>query len=328
MKNKVLETLYEKKGEYIPVEEISSKLEIPQSSVYEHIKSLINEGYTIECSDGKEALLKEELTLILPHKLKDALNTSYIGKEIHYFREVDSTNEVAKELAKEGAPEGTVVIAEKQRKGKGRGGKLWISPIGGAWMSIILRPDTLPINAPQLTFTAGVAAAKTIKEEYGIPVGIKWPNDILIEDKKVCGILTEISTERDSIDYIIAGIGIDANVDLDLLPPELREETTSLKSVLEEEISRMKLVRKFLENFEETYNQFNQGNFQKILQKWRKYSKTIGSNVEIRKGTEVIQGEAVGVNREGALILELKDGSLKKIISGECRHVNELKPVL
>ncbi|MGZ7067781.1 MAG: biotin--[acetyl-CoA-carboxylase] ligase, partial [Methanobacterium sp.] len=287
MKNKVLETLYEKKGEYISIYQISLELEIPESSVQEHIKSLLNEGYTIECSDTNEVLLKEELTLILPHKLKDALNTSYIGKEIHYFREVDSTNEVAKTLAEEGAPEGTVVIAERQRKGKGRGGKPWISPIGGAWMSIILRPDTLPMNAPQLTFTAGVAAAKTIKGEYGLDVGIKWPNDILIENKKVCGILTEISTEKDSIDYIIAGIGIDANVDLDSIPPELRDETTSLKMELEEEIPRMILVRKYLENFEVMYNQFNQGNFKKILQKWRKYSKTIGSNVEIRKGTEI-----------------------------------------
>ncbi len=328
MKNKVLESLYENKGEYVAIKKISSELEIPQSSVQEHIRSLLNEGYTIECSENDEALLKEELTLILPHKLKDALNTNYIGKEIHYFREVDSTNEVAKGLAEEGAAEGTVVIAEKQRKGKGRRGKPWISPIGGAWMSIILRPDTLPMNAPQLTFTAGVAAAKTIKNEYGLDVGIKWPNDILIENKKVCGILTEISTERDSIDYIIAGIGIDANVDLSHLPAELRNETTSLQMELHEEIPRMILVRKFLENFENMYNQFNQGNFQKILQKWRKYSKTIGNYVEIRKGTEFIQGEAVGVNREGVLILELQDGTLKKIISGECRHIEKLRPIL
>ncbi|WP_414469341.1 biotin--[acetyl-CoA-carboxylase] ligase [Methanobacterium sp. ACI-7] len=327
MKNKVLETLYEKKGEYIPINQISSELDIPESSVQEHIKSLLNEGYTIEYSPENEVLLKEELTLLLPHKLKDALNTSYIGKEIYYFREVDSTNEVAKRLAQEGAPEGTVIIAERQQKGKGRRGKQWISPIGGAWMSLILRPDTLPMNAPQLTFTAGVAAAKTIRDEYGLKVGIKWPNDILIDNKKVCGILTEISTERDSIDYIIAGIGIDANVDLDLLPPELRENTTSLKTELDGEISRMMLVRKFLENFESMYNEFNKGNFQKILKKWRKYSKTIGSNVEIIKGTEIIKGEAVGVNREGALILELKDGSLKKIISGECRHVKEFRPL-
>ncbi|MGB9937929.1 MAG: biotin--[acetyl-CoA-carboxylase] ligase [Methanobacterium sp.] len=327
MKNKVLETLYEKKGEYIHINEISLELEIPESSVREHIKSLLNEGYTIECSPQNEVLLKEELTLILPHKLKNTLNTSYIGKEIHYFREVDSTNEVAKRLAQEGAPEGTVVIAERQQKGRGRRGKQWVSPIGGAWMSLILRPDTLPMNAPQLTFTAGVAAAKTIKDEYGLKVGIKWPNDILIDNKKVCGILTEISTGKDSIDYIIAGIGIDANVDLDSLPPELRKHTTSLKTELDGEISRMILVRKFLENFESIYNEFNQGNFQEILKKWRKYSKTIGSNVEIRKGTEIIRGEAVGVNREGALILELKDGSLKKIISGECRHVEEFKGI-
>ena len=325
MKNKVLESLYEKKGEYVEICEISSNLEIPESSVYEHIKTLSNEGFTIEYSPENEVMLKEELTLILPHKLKDDLSTSYIGQEIHYFREVDSTNEVAKRLAEEGAAEGTVVIAERQRKGKGRGGKPWISPIGGAWMSIILRPDTLPMNAPQLTFTAGVATAKTIKGEYGLEVGIKWPNDILIEDKKVCGILTEISTERDSIDYIIAGIGIDANVDLENIPPELRNETTSLKTELEQEISRMLLVRRFLENFEAMYNEFNKGNFQKILQEWRKFSTTIGSYVEIRKGTEIVRGEAVGVNKEGMLILELKDGSLRKIISGECRHVNELK---
>ncbi|MEN4016978.1 MAG: biotin--[acetyl-CoA-carboxylase] ligase [Methanobacterium sp.] len=325
MKNKVLETLYEKKGKYIPIDEISSQLEIPESGVHEHIKSLLDEGYTIEYSPKNEVLLKEELTLILPRKLKDALNTSYIGKEIHYFREVDSTNQVAKRLAEAGAPEGVVVIAEMQKKGRGRRGKPWISPLGGVWMSIILRPDALPLNAPQLTFTAGVAAAKTIKEEYPLDVGIKWPNDILIEDKKVCGILTEINTGKDSIDYIIAGIGIDANVDLELIPPELRKDATSLKSELEKEISRMMLVRKFLENFEKMYSEFNHGNFQKILQKWRKYSKTIGRNVEIRKGTEIVKGEAVGVNREGALILELRDGSLRKIISGECRHVNQLK---
>ena len=325
MKNKVLETLYDKKGEYIDICEISSMLEIPESSVHEHIKTLSNDGFTIEFSPENEVMLKEELTLILPHKLKDDLTTSYIGQEIHYFREVDSTNEVAKKLAEEGAAEGTVVIAERQRKGKGRGGKPWISPIGGAWMSIILRPDTLPMNAPQLTFTAGVATAQTIKGEYGLEVGIKWPNDILIENKKVCGILTEISTVKDSIDYIIAGIGIDANVDLENIPPELRNETTSIKTELEQEISRIVLVRRFLENFEAMYNEFNKGNFHKILQEWRKFSTTIGSYVEIRKGTEIVQGEAVGVNREGMLILELKDGSLRKIISGECRHINELK---
>ncbi len=322
MKNKVLETLYEKKGEYVLVDEIAQELEIPESSVREHIKSLINEGYAVESSSNKEFKLDEELTLILPHKLKNQLSTSYIGKEIHYFREVDSTNEVAKRLAKEGADEGVVVIAESQKRGKGRHGKPWISPLGGAWMSIILRPDTLPINAPQLTFTAGVAAADTIKEEYGLDVGIKWPNDILIENKKVCGILTELSTEINAIDYIITGIGIDANVDLELLPPELREHTTSLKRELEEDISRMLLVKKFLENFEKMYDEFNRGNFSNILNKWRKYSKTIGRNVEIRKGTGFIRGEAVGVNNEGALILELDDGSLKKIISGECRHID------
>lgn len=321
MKNKVLEALYEKKGEYVPIDDLASKLEIPVSSVQEHITSLENEGYMIEMSSDKEFMLKEDLTLLLPHKLKDKLNTRYIGKEIHYFREVDSTNEVAKKLAREGAPEGTIIIAESQSRGKGRRGKKWISPLGGAWLSIILRPNTLPINAPQLTFIAGVAAAQTIKDEYGLDAGIKWPNDVLIDNKKVCGVLTEISTEIDTIDYIVTGIGIDANIDVNLLPPELRDTTTSIKSELDHDISRMILVQKFLGNFETMYDEFNKGNFQEILRKWRQLSKTIGRQVEIRKGTEFVRGEAVGVNSKGALILELEDGTLQKIISGECRHI-------
>ncbi|HEX3013907.1 MAG TPA: biotin--[acetyl-CoA-carboxylase] ligase [Methanobacterium sp.] len=320
MKDKILEALYEKKGSYIPIDDITSKFEIPVVELQEHITSLQNEGYTIETSDGK-LRLKEDLTLLLPHKLKDKLNTAYIGKEIHYFREVDSTNEVAKKLAREGAPEGTVVIAESQSRGKGRRGKKWISPLGGAWLSIILRPTTLPINAPQLTFIAGVTAAETIKEEYRLDAGIKWPNDVLIDNKKVCGVLTEISTEIDTIDYIVTGIGIDANIDVNLLPPELRDNTTSLKSELDHDISRMILVQKFLGNFEALYEEFNKGNFHEILRKWRQLSKTIGRQVEIRKGTEFVRGEAVGVNSKGALILELEDGTLKKIISGECRHI-------
>ncbi|MEN6291910.1 MAG: biotin--[acetyl-CoA-carboxylase] ligase [Methanobacterium sp.] len=257
MKDKVLETLYEKKGEYVHINNLASRLEIPVSEVHEHVTSLKNEGYIIETSSDEEFMLKEDLTLLLPHKLKDKLSTDYIGKEIHYFREVDSTNEVAKKLAREGAPEGTIVIAESQRRGKGRRGKKWISPLGGAWLSIILRPNTLPINAPQLTFIAGVAAAQTIKEEYGLDAGIKWPNDVLIDDKKVCGVLTEISTEIDTIDYIVTGIGIDANIDVNLLPSELQDTTTSLKSELNQDISRMILVQKFLGNFEAMYDEFN-----------------------------------------------------------------------
>lgn len=323
MKNKVLEALYEKKGEFVSIEELASQLEFEHLQILEYIKTLENEGYTINRSKNNDFQLKEELTLILPHKLKSILNTSRIGSEIHYFREVDSTNEVAKKLAIDGAPEGTVVIAESQSKGRGRRGKKWISPTGGAWMSVILRPDTLPINAPQLTFTAGVAAAKTLKDEYGLDVGIKWPNDILIDNKKVCGILTEISTEIDAIDYMVMGIGIDVNIDLGSFPPELKDTATSIKRELHDgDVPRMILVQKFLENFEDSYNEFNKGNFHSILNKWRKYSQTIGSRVEVKTGTKIIKGEAVGVNSDGALIVELNNGSLEKIISGECRHMS------
>lgn len=247
--------------------------------------------------------------------------TSYIGHRIECFDEVDSTNNVAKRLAEEGASEGTVVIAKTQSRGRGRRGKPWISPEGGIWMSIILRPEVHPSRALLLTLVTGVAVARTLQDECGLEVGIKWPNDILIGDKKVCGILTEAHVRFNTLEYIVVGIGIDTNVDVKAFPDDLREGATSLKNELKRDIESGALIEKFLENFEDVYNSFKDGEIDEILSEWRKLSKTIGSRVEIRKQLgEIVYGEAVGINSEGALILELDDGTLRKIISGECIH--------
>ncbi len=320
-KKKILKTLYEKKDEYIPVEEFVNETGKSQKEVENEFLTLEDEGYIINYSKSGYRLIKTP-NLLLPYEVKRELKTNFIGHDIHYFKEVDSTNDVAKYLAEDGAEEGTMVIAEIQNRGKGRRGKTWISPPGGVWMSIILRPDIPPFNAPQLTLVTGVAVAETLKKECNLDVGIKWPNDILIGNKKVCGILTEVNASIDKVNYVVVGIGIDMNVDVPLFPPDLQKGATSLKNELDTEINGAILVQKFLLEFENIYNEFKEGKFPEILKEWRSLSKTIGNNVEVRTRGKTIRGEAVGINKEGILILELEDGSLRKIISGECLHIN------
>lgn len=318
-KNQILKVLYNNKGQFVPREDIASAIGMSKKQIAEEIKKLIDEGYTIDKSETGYRLT-EASNLPLPYEIKRNLKTEYLGQNIHYFKEVDSTNNVARKFAEEGAAEGTIIIAESQRSGKGRRGKKWISPYGGIWMTIILRPDIQPTKAPQLTLVTGVAVAETLDQECGLDIGIKWPNDILIGDKKVCGILTEVNTDQGKVDYVLVGIGIDLNLDINSFPPELRSGATSLKAELDREIRGAELVQIFLQRFERYYNEFKEGNFRDILNQWRRLSSTIGTYVEVHKKGRTVYGEAVGVNKDGKLILEMDDGSLRKIISGECIH--------
>ena len=252
-------------------------------------------------------------------KLK--LRTRYIGRGIHYFDEVNSTNEKANELAAN-VEEGTVIIAEKQKKGIGRFGREWISPMGGVYVSVILKPKISPIDASKMALIAGMAVVKVIRK-LGLDAKLKWPNDILIHGKKVAGILTSISTKGDEIDYIIVGIGINANIDIRTFPKELQEGATSLKEEFKRGVSMEKIVGEVLYEMEINYEifKFKKGNIDYLLNEWRRLSDTIGKKVKIKMRTEIIEGEAVGVNKDGALTMKLKDGSLKNIIAGECIHL-------
>jgi len=321
-KKKILKTLYEKKDEYVPLEQLLNETGRSQKEVENGFLTLEDEGYIINHSKLGYRLIKTP-NLILPYEVKKGLKTEIIGHDIHYFKEVDSTNNVAKYLAEDGAEEGTIVVAEIQNRGKGRRGKTWISPPGGIWMSIILRPDIPPFSTPQLTLVTGVAVAKTLKKELKLDVGIKWPNDILIGDKKVCGILTEVNASVNKVNYVVVGIGIDMNIDVPLFPPDLQTGATSLKNELDTEINGPILVQKFLLEFESLYNKFTEGKFPEILSEWRILSNTIGKRVEVRTRGKTVRGEAVGINKDGVLILELEDGSLTKMISGECLHINK-----
>jgi BirA family biotin operon repressor/biotin-[acetyl-CoA-carboxylase] ligase len=224
---------------------------------------------------------------------------------------------MAKELARKGAREGTVIVAETQTLGRGRFGRRWISPAGGVWFSIILRPEVSARDASKLTFVASVAVAKTIIKLFGSDAEIKWPNDVLIKGKKVCGILTETSTKGESLDFAVVGIGINGDFSLNELPVDLRGSSTTLKEELKRRIDLEPFLRSLLEETEHYYYMFLQGRFKAILDEWKNLSKLLGSYVEVTSLDEKIEGWATDIDEDGALALRLKDGNMRKIVSGD-----------
>jgi len=188
-----------------------------------------------------------------PKKIKNKLHTDFIGQEIYHFAEVTSTNDVAKELAIKGAKEGTIVIAETQSRGRGRRGRKWISPEGGIWFSIILRLKIDPEDIFRLTLMAAAVVAKVINDMFTLKAEVKWPNDVMIGGKKVCGVLTEMVTKGGIVDFVVVGVGINANIDVDSFSEPLRKFLTSLKEELKEDIDRERLLRALLEELEKRY---------------------------------------------------------------------------
>ena len=247
------------------------------------------------------------------------LNTQYIGKKLYVYNEVSSTNTLAKFLSMNGGEHGNVIISEKQTDARGRSGKAWESPIGGVWLSIILQPNVDYSKLPLITLSTGVAVAKTL-ERIGIEEPeIKWPNDIMINGKKVCGILTEAVTKFNTIESVIVGVGIDANLNIDDFPEELQEGTTTLQEELGEKGNENEIIKIFFEEFEKIFELFIGGGYEEILKEWRKHSYTIGKIVEVREPfNKYYDGYVVGIGKEGALIVEKIDGTLEKVISGEC----------
>jgi len=250
-------------------------------------------------------------------KVKDGLKTRVIGRTIHFFHVLPSTNNMAKELAERGARDGTVIVTETQTHGRGRLGREWISPKGGLWFSIILRPRVSLRDTPKLTFMASVAVAKTIIKLFGLETEIKWPNDVLIKGKKVCGILTETASRGEALNFAVIGVGINANFSLKDLPADLQSSSTTLKEELKEETKREVFLCTLLEEIEYYYNWISQGKFSAILSEWKHLAKFLGSYVEVRSLDEKIEGWATDIDQNGALIIILRDHSIRKIVSGD-----------
>jgi len=269
-----------------------------------------------------------ELDYIDIFEIKKHLKTNFIGKNIFYEEKVGSTNLMARELAVKGAKNGTVVIADTQDKGKGRNGKIWTSPKAcNIYLSIILKPKFSPEAANGMTILAATAAAESIKEISSITPQIKWPNDILVNSKKVSGILTEMSTQNNIIEYIIIGIGINVNLKEEDIYEDIKNIATSLYIERTKEfkqlngndlfVNRNNLIISFLNKFEKYYETFLSTGLSSILQTYQKYFGMIGKDVEINSENHKVKGQVVGIDSKGALLLKTGENELEKVVSGE-----------
>jgi len=255
--------------------------------------------------------------LLLPHEIREGLDTKIFGKrDIVYFRETDSTNTRAKDLAVKGALEGTLVVSEKQRKGRGRKGRDWFSPQQeGVYASLILRPAISPREAPKITLLTAVAVAETILSLTQLKVNIKWPNDILVNGRKIAGILTEISTEMDTIDYVVVGLGL--NVSTPHFPDDIREKATSILIETGKQLARLGFIREYLKTYEEYYEIFKGVGFEPVLKRWKELADIVGHRIIVEVTGEKYIGEVQAIDKDGALILKDKRGECHRIFSGD-----------
>lgn len=318
LRDKILNHLY--KGEYVSGRELASLFKVSRTAIWKGVNSLRELGYVIDSLPKKGYLLKAPPDLLLPYEIRRGLKARLLGRRIEHYDQVSSTNDIAKELAEKGVPEGTVVIAETQTTGKGRLGREWFSPEGGVWLSVVLRPGVSPDEVPRVALLLGVAVARTLSA-FGVDSKLKWPNDVLVGGKKVCGILTEMDAELERVNFVIAGIGINVNNKVEDFPEEFRKSATSLVTEQGKEVPRAALVRLLLEELEEAYGLFTRGNFQAVLGEWRSLSGTLGRKVKIITHGKTLTGVAVDVDEEGALLLTLKDGSPARVLSGDCIHL-------
>ncbi len=312
----LLKTLRADPDRFISGEKLSRQLKISRTALWKKINFLRKLGYSIEGhqSMGYRLILSPDI----PYPWEIYQNEGSIWQNIIYYRTIESTNTEANKLASEGAPHGTVVIAEKQTGGRGRMGRIWHSPsAGNIYISIILRPDIPPYLSPQFTLAAGVGVAETVEDITGIKPELKWPNDLLFNRKKFCGVLTELNSETDRVNSIIVGIGINLNSDLDNYPESLRGEITTLKIATSREYNRNEFILKLLMKLQDVFITLTDKGFPAIKTKWEKYFCMNDEIVIISSQRERLKGRAVGIDNSGAFLLRLFNGRIVRILSGD-----------
>ncbi len=253
-----------------------------------------------------------------PGHMRSQLQIQRIGKKIHYLSEIDSTNIYARRRAEEGGQEGEIVIAEAQTQGRGRLGRRWVSPPHlNLYMSVILRPKLPPNQAPQITLMSAVALAETVQSFVPFAPEIKWPNDIKIGGRKLAGVLTESSCETDRVHFVILGIGVNVNFPWELMPESIRQSATSLMVLAQKPVDRADFACRLILNLDQCYGELEDQGFSPIARRWEKFFQLRGKKVRVDMAGQSAFGTAMGLDREGALILEGDGGAFKKIIAGD-----------
>jgi biotin-[acetyl-CoA-carboxylase] ligase BirA-like protein len=251
-------------------------------------------------------------------RLRRCLKAKSFGRSVFLIEETGSTNEWARQLAMSGAKEGTITIAATQSSGRGRLRRTWISPVGGLWFSIILRPRMRPADVSKLTILAGLSTAETLQKLYGLVTETKWPNDIVVKGRKICGILGETNLEGEKVNFAILGVGINANFDAyKSLPYSIAVNATSIETELRKKIRLEDLLVALLERLESDYDTYMKSGFANILALWKKHASFLGREVQVTDHEKSITGVAEDVDKDGRLIIRLKNGTLKRLLAGD-----------
>ncbi|MCQ4085771.1 biotin--[acetyl-CoA-carboxylase] ligase [Saccharibacillus sp. JS10] len=305
-------------GDYVSGEEISRVLGVSRTAVWKQIGRLKEAGYRFEASPKLGYRLMASHAALHAQRIESALTTTVFGRQLTVLAKTDSTQTEAEKKAREGALEGTLIIAEEQSSGRGRQGRVWHSPPGlGIWMSAVLRPEGPLTAVPQLTLLTAVAVCRAIRGVTGVEAGIKWPNDLLIDGRKLCGILLEAVVEDGRVRHCIMGIGIDANLEETDYPEELRSKVTSIRRESGVDTDRSLLIAAVMNEFEMLYKLYNEEGFEPIRLLWESLSVTLGREIVVRDVRGERRGIAQGLGQQGELMIKTEDGQEIPVYSGE-----------
>ena len=317
---RVLSFLKSHNTEYLSGQDLSDVLKISRVAVWKHIKKIKELGYKIESKQKLGYRLSETTNRLLPWEITANLTTKLIGKKIYYFESIDSTQTYAIKIAENKKENGSVIIAEKQTGGKGRLGRKWISPKGGIWISIILHPE-FSITATMLfPVAASLALSLAIEKCTKIKPNLKWPNDVVINGKKIAGTLVDMSLESNKVESIVLGVGINFDVNILQIEKTLRKlpnfyGASSIKKH-DKNAQSLILIQTFLQELEKIYEKLRMSKYNEITREWTRRSSTIGQEIEILDGTEKIKGKAIRIDQDGALVIEDKSKS-RRIMVGD-----------
>lgn len=318
MKTEILKLLRESDG-YVSGQKLCEEFGVSRTAVWKVINQLKEEGYHVEAVKNRGYRIVDIPDVMSEEELKSLLTgkTRWAGQEIYYYPDTDSTNIRAKELGERGAPHGTLVVAGQQSKGRGRRGRGWESPPGcSIYMSILLRPEFLPSKAPMLTLIMAYSVAKALRACIGMEVKIKWPNDIVLNGKKLVGILTEMSTEIDYINHVVIGVGV--NVNMASFSEEIAKTATSLRIETGEIIKRGALIVEMMKHFEQNYEMYlKTEDLSGIREAYNGLLVNCGKEVRILGAREPYQAVALGINDSGELLVRKQDGSQEAVYAGE-----------
>lgn len=319
MLEEILNYLKENEG-YISGEEIASKLGLSRQAFWKHIQELRSLGYEILAVPHLGYRLTKIPDRLYPWELSYGLKTKIIGKKIFYYKRVTSTMDIAWDLARGGALEGSLICAESQTKGRGRLGRSWFSPyLKGLYFSIILKPLISPYKVGLISLLAAIAVVEGLKRNFDLPLSIKWPNDVLVNNDKLCGILTELDAEQDRVNFVIVGIGLNVNTSKEQLPPK----ATSLFLLLKRKIDRLEVFKNILEELEGAYLNFQKEKESFVIDNWRRLSYFAGVKVRVKlPNREVREGKVLDIDKDGALLLRRDEGIVERILAGDVEKLS------